>query len=342
MPAPQPTADCWPGNPETDVAARLRVGADQPRGQHRREHRGPLHQVQPLDEMSIAQHLASAPRCDGRRRTACRKPASAHCQPPQRSDFPGARRMQRIARIGGLGMARPHLVAPHHAQARRLDQAGQLAGVRAGPDARPGRTGSASLRRRVPGARRARPESRAACGCPGRRSRVRAANSGAPAATADCRPPAARAPAETGRPRTTSTCPLSPQPLDVVPGAGQRARVLVGGDHVPHAAARQDGREHAGSGADVEGQLVRRQRRVGDQVQVFAAHRREHAVMRMDAVVRRRSRARAPRAPSCATHARRPVPAVRAATPPTAGRRAGPRPRCRPGAGRGRAAARCA
>ena len=68
--------------------------------------------------------------------------------------------------------------------------------------------------------------------------------------------------------------------------ASQCARVLVGGDDALHSAAGQHGRDHARAGADVESQLARGQRRRGDQIEIFAPHRREHAVMRMDAIVR--------------------------------------------------------
>ena len=126
----------------------------------------------------------------------------------------------------------------------------------AGPAARPGPKGSASLRRPAPDAVPGRPGNPAACGCPRRRSRAPAASWAAPAATAGCTRPAGRGRAETGRPATTSTWALQAQPVDVVARAGQRARVQVGGHDAPHAAARQDRRQHAGAGADVEGQLA--------------------------------------------------------------------------------------
>ena len=102
-------------------------------------------------------------------------------------------------------------------------------------------------------------------------------------------------------------------------------------------APRKHGGEHAGPRADVEGERARRQRRLGHQLHVLAAHRREHAVVRVDAVAERRDQRR----PSCAIRARRSRPAARAATRRTA-RRPRPRPRRTRGARRARAAAeRC-
>ena len=81
------------------------------------------------------------------------------------------------------------------------------------------------------------------------------------------------------------------QAVDVFAGAFERARVHVGGHHlIDFAAQRQHGRQHAGAGADVEHHKfgigrIGRQGRVGHQIDIFAAHRRKHAVMRMDAVV---------------------------------------------------------
>src|SRR6185369_9625932 len=71
-----------------------------------------------------------------------------------------------------------------------------------------------------------------------------------------------------------------------------RARVLVGGDDALNATVRQDRREHAGAGADVKGQVIRRQRRFAHQLEVFAAHRGEHTVVRMDSVAGRRAERR--------------------------------------------------
>ena len=79
---------------------------------------------------------------------------------------------------------------------------------------------------------------------------------------------------------------------------------------------------------------------VGHQVQVLAAHRREHAVVGMDPVARRKRPAPGSPRPSCATRARPPAPAVRAARRRRLRRRPGPRPRCRPRAGRVRGAVR--
>ena len=82
-----------------------------------------------------------------------------------------------------------------------------------------------------------------------------------------------------------------PEPLDVRARAGQRARILVGRDHAREAAPGEDRGEHAGAGADVEGHARggggRGQRRRRDEVHVLAAHRREDAVVRMDAAAGR-------------------------------------------------------
>ena len=77
------------------------------------------------------------------------------------------------------------------------------------------------------------------------------------------------------------------QPLQVVPGAGQGARGVFGGYYAAHTAARQHGGEHAGASADVKRQLLGRQRRFRNQVDVFTAHRREDAVVRVNAVAGR-------------------------------------------------------
>jgi hypothetical protein len=71
--------------------------------------------------------------------------------------------------------------------------------------------------------------------------------------------------------------------FQVLARASQRARVLVGGDNALHATARQYRRQHASADADIESQGLRRQRRLRDQIHILAAHRREHAVVRMDA-----------------------------------------------------------
>jgi hypothetical protein len=108
----------------------------------------------------------------------------------------------------------------------------------------------------------------------------------------------------------TSTRSVQPESCQVLCGAGQRARVLIGGDNMCDSALRQYRRQHAGSGADVEGQRrSRRQRRLGHQIDILATHRREHAVMRMDARAERRHID----ALSCAIRGRRSRPAVRAA-----------------------------
>jgi len=77
--------------------------------------------------------------------------------------------------------------------------------------------------------------------------------------------------------------PSQPEPRDVLAGARQRTRVLVGGNDAFDATARQHRSQHAGAGTDIEGQLRRGQRRCIHQLDVFAAHRREHAVVRVDA-----------------------------------------------------------
>lgn len=72
------------------------------------------------------------------------------------------------------------------------------------------------------------------------------------------------------------------EPRDVLACARQRTRILVGRDDALDAARRKHGRQHAGAGADVERERCRRQRRARDEVDVFAAHRREHAIVRVD------------------------------------------------------------
>ena len=65
-----------------------------------------------------------------------------------------------------------------------------------------------------------------------------------------------------------------PQALDVFRCAGQRPRILVGGDNLRHAAPREHGSDDAGAGADVEGQFAAgRKRRRGEQIDILAAHR---------------------------------------------------------------------
>ena len=82
--------------------------------------------------------------------------------------------------------------------------------------------------------------------------------------------------------------PRQAKPGDILARARQGARVLVGGDDVLDPSPRQHRSQHAGSGADIEGPLRRRQRRFGHQLQVLAAHRRKHAVVRVDALAERR------------------------------------------------------
>ena len=74
------------------------------------------------------------------------------------------------------------------------------------------------------------------------------------------------------------------QALDILFGAGVGTRCVFGGHDVAHAAARQHRSQHASAGADVKRQLFRGQRRFGNQVDVFAAHRRKDAVVRVDAL----------------------------------------------------------
>ena len=81
------------------------------------------------------------------------------------------------------------------------------------------------------------------------------------------------------------------QTRQVLPGAVERARVLIGRHDLAHTAAHQNGGQHPGAGADVERDqfaLPRRrlgQVRRGDEPDVFAAHRREHAIVGVNAVV---------------------------------------------------------
>lgn len=72
------------------------------------------------------------------------------------------------------------------------------------------------------------------------------------------------------------------EPRDVLARAGERARILVGRDDALDAARHEHRRQHAGARADIERERRRRQRRARDELDVFAAHRREHAVVRMD------------------------------------------------------------
>jgi len=81
------------------------------------------------------------------------------------------------------------------------------------------------------------------------------------------------------------------QPAQVVGRAGQRAGVEVGGGDARQSAACQQRGQHTGAGADIDGAGLRRggrQRCLGHQRQVLATHRREHAVVRVDAVRQRR------------------------------------------------------
>ena len=68
-------------------------------------------------------------------------------------------------------------------------------------------------------------------------------------------------------------------------GGGDGARVGVGGADVAQAALVQQQRQHAAAGADVPRRVrVCRQRRLGDQLQIFAAQGRKHAVGHVDAL----------------------------------------------------------
>ena len=86
--------------------------------------------------------------------------------------------------------------------------------------------------------------------------------------------------------------PRQPEAPEVLARARERSGILVGRDHAPDAAPREHGREHARPRADVERRVERRhhgrQRCLGDQVDVFAANRREHPVVGMDAAADRR------------------------------------------------------
>jgi hypothetical protein len=80
-----------------------------------------------------------------------------------------------------------------------------------------------------------------------------------------------------------------PEFFDIFRRAGQRPRRHVGADYRQATPGKYSGK-NAGTGTDVEslrgigdGSAAGRQRRLGDQINVFPAHRREHAVMRMDA-----------------------------------------------------------
>ena len=108
--------------------------------------------------------------------------------------------------------------------------------------------------------------------------------------TADCTPRARRVPAERDPPARLP--PVSP-----ARGArGSRARTparadRVRGDHAPDAAAREHCGQHARPGADVEGHAGASDAGAAapcDEVDVLAANRREHAVVRMDSPAGRR------------------------------------------------------
>jgi hypothetical protein len=140
-----------------------------------------------------------------------------------------------------------------------------------------------------PGARCAasRRESRAACGCRGRRSRARAASWAAPAPTAGCRRRARRGRRERDRLRRRPPAPRAPAARGSRARTPARAHPWSVATTRRDAAPREHGGQHAGAGADVEGDAVGRQRpgqrRVRDQFDILAADGREDAVVRMDA-----------------------------------------------------------
>ena len=77
--------------------------------------------------------------------------------------------------------------------------------------------------------------------------------------------------------------------LQTMSGAWPGGNRRVFGGHDPlDAPAHQQGGQHPGAGANVQGQRgVARQGLLGHQVQIFASDRRKHAVMRVNAVARR-------------------------------------------------------
>ena len=90
---------------------------------------------------------------------------------------------------------------------------------------------------------------------------------------------------------------LQAQLLDIGTGTVERPHRLVGGNHFLHAAPRQQRRQHTGAGADVKGTSGRLCKRrpsagcascpcgcFGYQTQVFAPHRRENAIVRVNPV----------------------------------------------------------
>ena len=132
------------------------------------------------------------------------------------------------------------------------------------------------------------------------------------------------------RPVRARRCKFSP--------AGQRTRVLVGGHHALHTTARQHRQtvRPCLTAANIKGESLAG-RRLRDQI-TYSPRVRRNAVVRVNAVTRR-----------CAQggyftpflrHSWAPTrPAAHAAKPPRDSRWRGPRPQCRPGAGRARGAA---
>ncbi len=81
------------------------------------------------------------------------------------------------------------------------------------------------------------------------------------------------------------------QPLKVVLRAGQCPVAQVGGHHLPHATVQQESGKHTRARADIPDGGISllgcgRQGRLRHQIQVLAAHRGEHAVVRVNAELR--------------------------------------------------------
>src|SRR3569623_229642 len=82
---------------------------------------------------------------------------------------------------------------------------------------------------------------------------------------------------------------IQTEPFDILSRASERAAVLIGDDHMCNTPLYKYSGEHADTGPDVEGARLRWQRRLRNQIDVFAAHRRKHAVVRMNARLQRRN-----------------------------------------------------
>ena len=232
--------------------------------------------------------------------------------------------MQRVAGVAGLRVARAHCRCAPRRAARPLRSAPAVRRGCASPGARPGPTEPASPRRPARGARPARRESRAACGCLRRRWRAPAASWAAPASHGGLHTTSGARPGGNRSACTTSTRSCKPRRVRF-----SRAQASARGSRSVATTRSTPRRARIAAITPVpvpmsKASSLRGQRRGGHQIQVLAAHRREHAVVRMDAVARAARPAPASPRPSCATRARPPGPAVHATRPRTAAPSAGP------------------